>query len=161
MFQGDCNERVTEIAAAIPDKALTLAFIDPDGLDVDFKTIGTLSSRGRVDLLVLFADRMDVSRNLGVYMEEGSRLDRFLGPDSQWRERLRDSVDSPRFLDALRSIYEGQLRRNLGYRVFGHRTMEGPRGPLYKIVYASKHERGLEFWNKATAKDRRGQKELF
>ena len=63
-FRGDCNERIHDATALIPDRALTLAFVDPTGLDARFETIATLSSRGRVDLLILFADAYDVVRNV-------------------------------------------------------------------------------------------------
>lgn len=29
--------------------------------------------------------------------------------------------------------------------------------PLYRLIFASKNAKGLEFWNKVTAKDRTGQ----
>jgi three-Cys-motif partner protein len=64
VFAGDCNELAQHVASMIPDRALTLAFIDPTGLHAWFETIATLSERGRVDLLVLFADAYDIQRNL-------------------------------------------------------------------------------------------------
>lgn len=44
---------------------------------------------------------------------------------------------------------------------FGRIAMGSPGLPLYQIIFASKHERGLEFWNKVTKKDRGGQRDLF
>jgi len=46
VFTGDCNDVVAQIAENIPDRALTLAFIDPEALHVRFETIATLASRG-------------------------------------------------------------------------------------------------------------------
>src|SRR5439155_7411572 len=86
VFQGDCNRRVHDIVARIPARALTLAFIDPENLRIDFETVRTLASAGRVDLLVLFADRMDIVRNVDLYERQtDSVLDRMLGPKSSWR----------------------------------------------------------------------------
>ena len=63
-FRGDCNERIGDIVRRIPNGALTLAFIDPQGLDFSFDTIRRLAQRGRVDLLILIADAVDFARNV-------------------------------------------------------------------------------------------------
>ena len=159
IFTGDCNESIQEIAACIPDRALTLAFVDPEGLDVRFETLRVLSNRGRVDLLVLVPDSMDIVRNLDRYRHEPSKLDLFLGPDSRWRERCDKLGNASRdkLRDLFTDLFKIQLRRHLGYRRFSHKTMMWRQMPLYRVVYASKHERGLEFWNKIAKKDRRGQ----
>lgn len=159
LFEGDCNTRIAEIARDIPRRALTLVFADPSGLDIDYETVASLSRRGNVDLLILLADAMDAVRNLAHYMEPGSKMDRFLGPDSGWRERLK-GLRGAALRQALRSLYEKQLRR-LGYQHFAHKTIRGERGPLYKLVFASKHELGLDFWHKAARKHRSGQQDLF
>ena len=57
-------------------------------------------------------------------------------------------------------LKKAQLKRQLGYTVFGEMPM--PRkGPIYRLIYASKHERGLEFWDKVTRKELGGQMDLF
>ena len=56
VIPGDCNENVAQVAGEIPRGALTLAFIDPTGLHARFEMVANLSAKGRVDLLVLFAD---------------------------------------------------------------------------------------------------------
>ena len=159
MFEGDCNARVADIARAIPDGALTLVFADPAGLDLDFETVRTLSRLGNVDLLILLADAMDAVRNLRTYMEPGSKMDRFLGPDSLWRERL-SGLTGAVLRARLRGLYEEQLQR-LGYGHFAQKTISGERGPLYKLVFASKHKLGLRFWEEAARKYRSGEQDLF
>ncbi len=42
-------------------------------------------------------------------------------------------------------------------KVFGEEVIKGKNGPLYRLVFASKHERGLEFWDKITKKELGGQ----
>ena len=61
---GDCNRLIDQVVALIPDRALTLAFVDPEALHANFSTLRTLTSGRRVDLLVLFADRIDIVRNV-------------------------------------------------------------------------------------------------
>jgi three-Cys-motif partner protein len=46
VFCGDSNELVQDIAAEIIPRSLTLAFIDPTGLHVEFETIRVLASQG-------------------------------------------------------------------------------------------------------------------
>ena len=164
VLRGDCNELIDQIIAEIPSGALTLAFVDPPGLDIDFETIRRLGSSRRVDFLVLFADGMDLIRNRERYdANPDSKLDRMLGPDSGWREQLGSLADHsgeelrPVFAD----IYKRQIARHLGYEGFREKVMDGPHGALYRLIYASRHERGLEFWDKITKRDRGGQSELF
>jgi len=86
---GDCNERAAEIASLIPDRTLTLAFVDPTGLHAHFESIRTLTKGKQVDLLVLFADRIDIVRNVELYFRQtNSKLDLVLGPESDWRNRF-------------------------------------------------------------------------
>ncbi len=164
VFQGDCNETIQEVASLIPRGALTLAFIDPTGLDARFETIETLSRRGRVDLLILFADAYDLVRNVALYeqQETNSKLDQVLGPDSRWRERWKrlDNRSGTNVRQLFAEIYKDQLRQHLGYKVFGEKVISCDQRPLYRLIYASKHERGLDFWNKITKKDASGQKEF-
>jgi hypothetical protein len=65
-----------------------------------------------------------------------------------------------KFRRLLATIYCDQLRQ-LGYQQFDQKVMKSPKGPLYRLVFASKHERGLEFWEKVTKKDKGGQRDLF
>lgn len=164
VFTGDCNKLIHELVTHIPDGALTIAFIDPTGLHAEFETIRVLSSRGRVDLLILFADALDIVRNVETYSRQpNSKLDRFLGPDCNWRDRwLRlNSHDSSTVRTFFADIYTEQLQRHLGYRRFGDQVISMKSQPIYRLVYASKHDRGLDFWEKAKGRDRRGQQELF
>jgi hypothetical protein len=57
--------------------------------------------------------------------------------------------------------FEKQLESQLGYRVFRRKRINGPKGALYTLIFASKHALGGEFWDNATTKDHRGQGELF
>lgn len=58
-------------------------------------------------------------------------------------------------------LYKSQLHRLLGYREFGEQSMKSAKGALYRLIYASKHECGLDFWHKATKKYPSGQGRLF
>ena len=83
---GDCNVQIQKIVDQIPQGALTLAFIDPEGLHIHFETLRTLTKNRRVDLAILLPDGMDIVRNVETTYEKqtDSKLDRFLGPNSVW-----------------------------------------------------------------------------
>ncbi len=58
-------------------------------------------------------------------------------------------------------IYKDQLRKHLGYAHFGEKTISSTDKALYRLIYASKHELGLKFWEESLKKEVSGQKHLF
>ena len=160
LFCGDCNEKISQIVKEIPRGALTLAFLDPTGLHARIDTIKTLAETGRVDLLILFPDAVDVIRNVESYIPKlDSNLDQVLGPDSNWREEWRaiGGAEGSKARRLFATLYKRQLEKHAQYTVFGEEVIKGKNGPLYRLVFASKHERGLEFWDKITKKELGGQ----
>ena len=165
VFVGDCNQKVQEIIHLIPRGALTMVFIDPQGLDNNFETIAALSKGGSVDFVALFADAYDINRNWErVYRDDpNSKLDLVLGPDSGWREKL-GRLDNPTGLNKRKlfaEIYKSQLRRHLRYTEFGEQNIDDRGRPLYKLIYASRHPLGLKFWHEAIKKEPSGQRSLL
>jgi three-Cys-motif partner protein len=164
VFPGDCNAQIGAIVRQIPNRALTLAFIDPESLHIRFETVQKVAACGAVDLLILFADAFDVLRNVDKYYvpDPNSKLDLFLGPDSDWRKEWAGLGDqsASRARDLFYSVYKRQLGK-LGYGYFGEQRISGRSGPLYRLVYASKNDRGLDFWEKAKKRERGGQDTLF
>ena len=162
---GDCNALIHEVIQRIPQRALTLAFVDPKGLDAQFRTIEVLARNSRVDFVVLFADAYDINRNAErLYRPDpNSKLDQVLGPDSNWREKL-DKLDSPNHVTRRKlfaEIYKRQLERLLGFRFFDEKVMTYRKLPLYRLVYASNDNLGLKFWKEALKEDSGGQRDLF
>ena len=162
---GDCNESVHQVARMIPRRALTLAFVDPKGLDAQFKTIEVLANNARADFVVLFADAYDAIRNIEhVYRPDpNSKLDQVLGPDSNWRKEL-DKLENPDHVTRRKlfaEIYKRQLKRLLGYDYPDEKVMTFRGMPLYRLVYASKDKLGLKFWKEALKEDSGGQRGLF
>jgi len=165
VLTGDCNQLIRAIVREIPDRALTLAFIDPKGLDTRFETVKVLGPEARTDFVVLFADAYDAVRNnLQYYWDDpNSKLDETLGPDSNWREKLKEA-GFPTGLEHRRlfaDIYTRQLQKHLGYTVFREKRVKSGGRPLYLLIYGSRHELGRKFWDEACKEDSSGQKELF
>lgn len=162
VFHGDCNERIADICAAIPDRALTLAFIDPTGLHAGFETVRTLTENRRVDLFILFADNMDIVRNVDLYAGQGeSKLDRVLGPGCDWRSAWRnlDNHSPSRVARLFVDLYKQQLADRLGYIYSADEPIKNSKNtPIYRLFYASKSELGLDFWQKTASKERLGDR---
>ena len=155
-IQGNCNKRVSDILAEIPqgsptDTVLSLCFADPFDISLEFETIRTLAKARYVDFLVLLALGMDANRNYEHYLrEDADKVDKFLGSDS-WRERWAtaqwDAVKFTRFLadEFTKSV------ATLGYIPPPHYTMKEVRSleknlPLYRLALFSRHERAYQFW---------------
>jgi three-Cys-motif partner protein len=160
VFKGNCNSCIDEMIKHVPPRSLTLGFIDPEAMNVDFETVAKLAECGQVDLLILFADRMDLVRNVDRYAaQQPSVLDKMMGPRSIWRDRWAqlENRSSDNICKLFKEEYKRQLSDHLGYRAFGEMVMESSNGPIYRLIFASKNDKGLEFWDKVTQKDRDGQ----
>jgi three-Cys-motif partner protein len=147
---GDCADVVQQLA--IPANALTFAFIDPTGIGhAPFSLIESLHRNApRCDLLVNIQHGMGIKMNMHQYTpdaDEQSALTRFLGNDS-WKSLPRH--DPPTFFRGVLDIYKTQLDR-LGFSFVGNEVLvRNERNlPLYLLLYASKHPRGRQFWQKA------------
>lgn len=147
---GDANKKVAEIAETIPSGALSLAFLDPYGLHLNFSTLRILAKK-KTDLIILFPDRVDALRNWGFYEKDrDSNLDRFLGEGVDWRHALQEAPND-KLPEVLRSLYQGQLR-TLGYAYFESERILARRKPLYLLLFCTKHDAGLEIWNNVSLK---------
>ena len=156
----DCNKAVTEIRDRIPTGALTLAFIDPWSYEVNFDAIETLTKGGPTDLIVTF-HTFAIKRNA---KHEIAEVDRFLGSDT-WREEYFSSIgnvsEPPTYV--LIETFRQRLKNRLRYGFFGEpepiRNTMG--APIYYLLFASRDERGLDFWRKASARTRSGQRRML
>lgn len=161
---GDSNELVDQVANLIPPRSLTLAFIDPDDFSWRMNTLRALASARQVDFLLLFADAIDLVRNVDTYADNPeSKLFQAFGEDDWWREAW-DSLDnrtSTNICKLFVDCFEAAIRRDLGYAGLRQKVIQGPKGPLYRLLYASKHELGLKFWDKISARTISGQSDLF
>jgi three-Cys-motif partner protein len=163
-FCGDVNQLADSIAAAIPPRSLCVTFIDPYSLGVDFGTIAKLASQRPMDLMVLITDGYDIVRNTETYYypRENHTLDRFLGPDCDWR-RAWDSMtnrDAASIRALFAELYQEQLRK-IGYRYSQHWPVDGPHGPVFRLLFASKNELGLKYCDIALREDFDGTLGLF
>lgn len=141
----DANSDIEEILGFIEkNKSITVVFIDPNGLDINFNTIEKLSKYRSIDIIINFSIS-DLKRNLAIYKKPGSKAYDFFGIKDWHKYQLRD----------LASIYKKQLM-TLGFIGLedeheGSVAINAPNGaPIYYLIFASKHPTlGIKFWKEA------------
>ena len=157
LINADANEIVGKIISQLPPRTLSLAFLDPYGLHLNFETVSILSSR-RVDFILFFPDRLDMIRNWRAYYFENneSGLDKFLGDGVDWRQTL-ESVSKERYADELLKLYQNQLVK-LGYKHFDPKRISMRGRPLYRLIFCCKDPTGLKLWHNISLKEPDGQR---
>jgi len=168
----DANVAVDTICQALPRDGLVLAVIDPTGLHFHFDSLSKLTKHPRVDFIYLFPDGMDVRRNLELYLsKDQSEIDEALGT-KRWRDAIKQELQKyPASEDArcpgatkiVFQVFKKQLE-TLGYPnvMMGDdiRFKNSRRAQLYWLVFASRHPKGHEFWQKIQVIGPSGQRTI-
>ena len=156
----DCNLAASKISNRLPTNALVLAFIDPWRYEITFNGLENLCQHPSMDLIVTFHGPA-IKRNAH---QQIAAVDSFLG-GSEWRgpyESARGNVSQPPTV-VLIDTFRSQLENRLGYTYFGEpaiiRNTTG--SPKFYLLFASRHRRGLDFWEKSTLRFRSGQRTMF
>lgn len=152
----DCNAAVDEIVRRIPPGAINLVFVDPTAAQVGFSTIERLAAVPRTDLLFTF----HVGAIRRAARTPAAEIEAFFPPGADWRRAAALPAGQ---ISSLLSLYLAGLEP-YGYRQDGVRwvPMFNSRNALmYVLVLFTQHERGQDFWEKATAGELTGQTRLF
>ncbi len=161
-IEGDCNEVIEEVRFASPADHLTLAFIDPTGLQIRFRTIQRLVQNRRVDLLMTLQFGMGIRLNLNQYIKaEGAKLTAFLG-NAEWRKDASEGGSASQVLRRIKNRYLHHLRE-LGYLPVQDREIDIRNDQnvlLYFIAFASRHPLGGKFWREAIKIEWTGQRQM-
>jgi three-Cys-motif partner protein len=157
LLDGDANEKISEIIKEIPQGSLSLAFLDPYGLHLDYETLKVLSMI-RADLIIFFPDHLDALRNWEHnYLDNpNSNLDHCLGYGTDWRSLLNDAPAQQR-AEVLRNLYIGQLRDKLGYTEFEYERISYKKHPLYILIFCARHKLAVQLWRRTSGKKPNGQ----
>ena len=156
---GDANQKISEIVREIPRGSLSLCFLDPHGLHLEFETLRALASN-RVDLIIFFPDRLDALRNWAAYYLDNpeSNLDRCLGPDIDWRGRLQE-IPADRRAEEFRNMYIAQIKSQLGYAHTDFERIHTTQGqPLYYLIFCARHKFAAQLWRRIAEKKPDGQR---
>jgi three-Cys-motif partner protein len=101
-YVGDANIKVKEIVDEIINidqncsrnqwKSLNLAFLDPDGLELEWRIIETLATVNKMDLIIYYS-QSGLTRNLKNYImsDTNTIIDKFFG-DREWRKIYKTSL---------------------------------------------------------------------
>jgi three-Cys-motif partner protein len=173
LFCGDSNILVNEIGSIIKKldsmkpsnkwNSLNLAILDPEGLELKWKTISLLAQCKRMDLIIYYPE-MALNREMGNQIKaDRSLIDDFFGTQ-EWRNIYsQHEHGKPGKHRKLINLYIGNLKKH-GYQILEQDPpliRNSRRGPLYRLLFASKHPLGYEFWNNVTNTDSGGQPKLF
>ncbi len=176
-YIGDANTKVAQIVKElrkidnkyIPGKwrSLNLAFLDPDGLELEWKTVQQLAQVGKMDMVIHYS-QSGLTRNfeLCYKVDDETVIDRFFG-DREWRriyQEWRDKASKKGLHRELMDYYQEKLK------ALGYVDVDSPEplmktsqtnAPLYRLIFASKHKLGHKFWQQGTQTDINGQSRLF
>jgi three-Cys-motif partner protein len=150
---GDCNDVIDRVIAEIPEGHLSLAFLDPTGVSFTLETVRRLVAGRAVDLVVLFPQGMSVNRNRWQWIgaADDTPLDLML-ERRDWRTQIIPEVVL--FIERVRELGFAFVEGS------GVTFENNRRARLYYLVFATRSERGLDFWRKITAVGPGGQMRL-
>ena len=174
IYTENANKIVSTIVATIRQispQSLNLAFLDPDGLELEWKTVALLGTL-RCDLIIHYSQQglTRFIRNAWEVNDE-TAVDRFFGTIewrkiyATWKNKNRKSgihrelIDL--YQDRLHSLGYQNVKRSdeLAYEPLIRNKRRN--APLYRLIFASKSTLGDEFWQKITKRDVYGQKRMF
>jgi three-Cys-motif partner protein len=167
VLQGDCNIVVDNIVKRIEaiDKpfikdthpSLNLAFLDPEGIELEWETVEKLANMKRMDLIINFSTS-GFTRNVGQMFntDEETKIDKFFGTD-EWRkeyEKVADK-DNSHVRRVMIDFYKKRLSQ-FGYTyneqeiIPPEKVIKNTKGAqIYTLIAASKHRLGDKFWKEA------------
>lgn len=153
-FYKDSNVVVNDLLQRLPTSSLDFCFIDPLNWEINFDSIRKLTEKRRMDLAITF----HIGNIKRVADEPPKELIDFF-PNSDWQVEYRKAREMGKSSwRALLDVYENGLKA-IGYNEIKDYVLEKNRGnvPLYNLIFASKHPRGSDFWDKIAARSSTGQ----
>jgi three-Cys-motif partner protein len=155
---GDANNAVPVVKLMMPafeQRRMVLTMLDPYGICFDWDSLAGLTLHERMDLLIYFPEDIDLERNWRLK----ERTDRYMPSGADWLTAVNAA---PRNRGRVfREIYEDGLKRQLGLKVGVPKAIRAHNREIYKLLYASPHEKGLEVWEHARRVDPGGQIEMY
>jgi three-Cys-motif partner protein len=153
VLEGDANLLIDAILSVVPKTQPTLAFLDPEGSELDWATIQKIARHKRsglpkIEQFVLVHIDTGINR---FFPHDPSKLahaeilDRMLPDPAAWRSlyERRNALNTGEWRRSLLGLYVNGLR-SLGYRhVPEPRLVRRPDNrPLYFMVFATDHSAG-------------------
>lgn len=141
IYSGDFNELVDDILEHIPEKAPTLFFLDPFGLELRWATVEKIAKREKADVFILISSA-GASR---IQKNHPQVLDSFFG-DGTWRD-IRAKVGQSWF-EAFTEAYRDRMRK-LGLEGTNLVTVakNTKNAPMHVLAFHAKNEIALKIAN--------------
>jgi len=154
-FIGPAANTAKEMAKAVPENALVLAYVDPYNLEyLSFDIIRALGALKRIDFVVHFST-MDLQRNVDMELDDARA--RFDDAAPGWRQKLNVRGLSKTELRQAFFDYWTGLVGGLGF-TFSQQAplVRGDRNePLYRLVSFSRHAFPNGIWDDVAKGDNR------
>jgi hypothetical protein len=160
-FEADANEVIDQMLARVPVRAPAFAFLDPEGSELDWRTVVSIADHKRghspykIEQLILFPTDMGFVRLAPDHPEKVTRI---FGHD-EWRaiydKRRRGAIDADSGFEARRSPLESPANR--AYRSFSEVGGPGPRNLFASNGPGSTPFRGVLFASKSAPTTRRSR----
>ncbi len=167
---GGCNFLVRDIVGALSGGTLGLAFLDPEGFEVQWETLKLLATR-RVDILYLFPSGIGIARNLRAFARRPQSPMDLLWGGRDWRELPPAKLaagKSPTPDEAIsydrpwvQSFRSKVARLGLIYQDEGDPLFVNEKNvPMYHLLFFSKDVTGLTIWRGIKRIEPSGQRKL-
>jgi three-Cys-motif partner protein len=153
-FRKDCNSVVDDLLQKLSSDSLDFCFIDPFNWEINFDSIRKLTQNRKMDLAITFHIG-NIKRTAANPPKELN--DFFLDPN--WQQEYEDARARGKSTGrVLLDAFERGLT-SIGYKEIRDYVLEkNTRGvPLYYLIFASKHPRGADFWDKIATRSGTGQ----
>lgn len=148
LFKDDANKVIGDMLASVPPRAPTFAFLDPEGSELDWKTVEAVADHKRrhsatkVEQLILFPTDTGFVRLAPEYPDLVTRI---FGHE-EWRDiyerRLAGELSADEARGEYVRLYADGLRK-LGYKTVLDRQIAKSSGqPMYVLVFATDHDAG-------------------
>jgi len=160
---GDCNELIPkEVLPKLPRNAPSFAFLDPTGLQLQWRTVEALARHRsigdyKMELLIVYPYDMAINRQFFLPRPPTRALTLFYG-NNEWEAEFQDSrrlrEGSPARRERFVNLYVGNLK-SLAYRyvdVYGPLRDRGR--PLYHVIFAGDHPVGAKIMRDVWSKSR-------
>lgn len=176
---GNANSKVLEIVEEINKvdneyiagawPSLNLAFLDPEGFELEWNTVVKLATVNRMDLIIHYpAQGVKRMADRALVSKKETAIDKYFG-DVIWRKIYEGCKDDVKGIHRLLIDYYKSKLKGLGYievkddeEVWAEPLMKNRKNaPLYRLLFASKNPLGIKFWRDVTKIGADGQMPLW
>jgi three-Cys-motif partner protein len=158
VINGPAEGVLHEVLHHVPARSIAVTVVDPFRIEFSLAAVRTLAAGlQRLDLILLFAEGMDLRRNLSqVLAREGDHAGRYdaVFGGQEWRALVNLQEPPARNAGRLRDLYLHRLRE-VGFSRLGDPvTVKNTAGSqVYLLLYASRADLGVRLWNHCTRPD--------